>query len=187
MVYEYRFTPADRRAYLDFFSGKVFVDQISAPTWEDALLILLACAATYVEMLVGHFALAAAFFGLIVFLLVRIVLRPKRLLATTARGGAALLEGLVRIEVEDDGIRETARGVESFARWESIASFTLFRDSLFLRLSNEQLAIIPRVFKTGRSFDVHELVRMMKLNDVPERSVAEVQAEIALRVVRYRG
>lgn len=49
----------------------------------------------------------------------------------------------IRLEVLDEGLRETDGGVVSLAPWEAVKSYWLFRKVLCIELTNGQSALIP--------------------------------------------
>ena len=49
----------------------------------------------------------------------------------------------IQLTIDDDGLHETVEGVKSFAPWAAVKSHIQFRDTHFLQLAGDLMAIIP--------------------------------------------
>jgi len=75
-----------------------------------------------------------------------------------------------RLEVTDDGLRESVEGIVSFAPWASVISFGVFRDVLFIQLSAGLWAMVPCYAIREGSATIEQLIAELRARGVPERA-----------------
>ncbi|MGE5523881.1 MAG: YcxB family protein [Rhodospirillaceae bacterium] len=73
----------------------------------------------------------------------------------------------IRLDVSDDGIREFDGDVSSFAPWQSVKSYWLFRGVICLNLSSGQAALIPVATLVGGPYQVELLMQELKARGIP--------------------
>ena len=82
-------------------------------------------------------------------------------------------EDAYRLEVREDGLHETEDGIQSFVPWSSVRSFTVFGDTLFIELSANLWAIVPRGSVSPDPNAVDELIGALRgrgIKEVPKQA-----------------
>jgi hypothetical protein len=77
----------------------------------------------------------------------------------------------IRLEVLDEGLRETDGGVVSFAPWGTVKSYWVFRKVLCIELANGQSALIPVATLAGGSEHAEVLIDELKKRGIQRREV----------------
>lgn len=84
-------------------------------------------------------------------------------------------ETRIRLWVKEDGLHESMDGVESFAPWSSVKSFTEFRETLFIEFGANLWAIIPRNKVSGGPKAVDDLMAILRERGIAESPSRSVQ------------
>ncbi len=79
-------------------------------------------------------------------------------------------ETQIRLEVAEDGLHEIVEGIQSFAPWAAVKSFTEYRNTLFIQLAAGLWAIIPRDAVSPSPSAVDEFIRILRQKGIKESS-----------------
>ncbi len=77
----------------------------------------------------------------------------------------------IRLEVSDEGLRESDAGVVSFAPWSAVKNYRLHRNLLCLELDNGQAALIPIAIVAEGKFQVQTLINELTARGIPAKEV----------------
>ena len=73
----------------------------------------------------------------------------------------------VRLEISEEGLRESDSGVESFAPWTSVRSYRLGKQFVEIELSNNLYAYVPSQRLSPASSSWADLVTMLEQRGIP--------------------
>ena len=84
-----------------------------------------------------------------------------------------LQEKEVQLIVDDNGIEENIGEIKSIVPWSSVLGYTFFKDILFIELSNNLWAVIPKNTLKEGSSSIDQVIEHLKRNDIPEKNRPE--------------
>ena len=74
----------------------------------------------------------------------------------------------VRLEISEEGLRESDSGVESFAPWASVRSYRMGKQFVEIELSNNLYAYVPSLRLSPASSSWADLVITLEQRDIPQ-------------------
>jgi hypothetical protein len=126
----------------------------------------------YVSLFVGQIFFACIFVAMFALYAFRALpySRVWKWSAQQAMPGSATTQICLRLD--ERGLQETIDGaVESFAPWRAIRSFILSQDHLFIELTGNLWANIPRSTVVGGEAAFREAIETLRAHGVSERTV----------------
>jgi len=95
----------------------------------------------------------------------------RRFDALVAKEVARLPVRAVTLRVDDSGLRETVAGVESFAPWSAVKSYTTSPDAVALELASGSWSLIPTsAFGTATGSSLTAFLSVLQQRGIPART-----------------
>lgn len=133
---------------------------------------VMAALGVYISLFVGQIFFACIFVAMFAFYASR-ALPYSRVWQWSAQQAAR--DGTTtqaRLRLDERGLHETVDGaVESYAPWQAIRSYTLSEDYLFIELTGNLWATIPRSKIIEGEAVFREAVETLRAHGIPERAV----------------
>ena len=172
LVLEYRNSRADFLAQYELASGAAYrsarsTHYQSVAFWAGILLL-----AAYISLRADQIFFMCLLLAAGGWSLIRSLPYSRAYWAAMERSLSQRPETQIRLEVRDDGLHETVEGIESFAPWTSVKSFTLYRDRLFIELAASLWAIVPRGSVSPTPTAMDDLIRVLRDRGVRESPAA---------------
>ena len=80
----------------------------------------------------------------------------------------ALPEKDIILEIREDGLHETADGIQSFCPWAAVQYFRIYQDVLFISLASNLWAMVPTRFLSKSGIPLSKIVDLLKEHKVNE-------------------
>jgi hypothetical protein len=168
LVLGYRLTAKERLAHYELLNGREMAriqSQNALASWCLIAVLLLAIYTAWI----GREIFLACVFLVSLSWPVRAVLDNRRnTQAALEQATAAGPDRVVRLEVGDTGLRETVEDIVSFAPWSGVRGFTVFQETLFIRLAAGLWAIVPFTKNEPESASTAALIGELRRRGVPE-------------------
>ena len=156
MNFEYTNTQQDYMAQTELICQDEFPSARSAHYFNAvfwSVLLVLAASASYIA---DSWILVFVFLAALVKYLHRSIPYSRLFRARVKLSQRSQPEKRIKLIVNEDGLHEEAEGIQSFAPWTSIKSYTLFRDILFVKLAGGFLKLHGSALFQRRHFLVNE-------------------------------
>lgn len=176
LVFEYTIGPEEYLKQQRLLSPSVPAEVLVAnrrATINSLLVLGLAMYAAWEARLI---ALLAGFLFWTAFLVAYAATYSRRYWRQLGVSMNALPAKRVRLEVRDDGLHETAEGVQSFAPWSAIIGYSLFGGVLFVELAGRLWAMILERTLSTSSPQLAHLVKNLQEHGVNERDAEPADA-----------
>jgi len=150
IVLEYTVGAAERRALYDAINPALFPQYRGVRIGEAAVSLIAVAFGLYAAQQAKLLAVAAVIGGVGLYHVAQLLQARRQFEAIAQASALAGEDRQVRLTVDEAGLRELCDGIESFAPWSAVRSFTDARDTLVLKLAGGLWALVPHAAFEGR-------------------------------------
>jgi len=187
LVLEYRNSLADLLAQYELVSGEGYRSARSAHYKSVAFWSAMLLLAGYIAFRSDQYFLMCLLIAMGGWSLLRSLPYARKYWAAVEQSLASRAETDVRLEVREDGLHETVEGIESFVPWKSVKSFTIHRDAVFIELTANLWAIVPRSSVRPAPTAIDDLLRVLRDRGIKESPNQAVQRTGASRLSQEKN
>ena len=174
LALEYRNTRADFLAHCELVSGASYRAARSAHYRSVAFWVGVVLLGSYAAFSANQIFLMCLLLVIGGWTLAQSVPYSRRYWAAVERSLSNRPETLIRLEVREDGLHESAEGIESFVPWSSVKGFTTHRDTVFIELTAGLWAIVPSNSVRPDKKAVEDLLSVLRgrgIKETPDQSL----------------
>lgn len=150
IVLEYTVGAAERRALHDAINPASFRQYRGVRIGEAAVSLIAVAFGLHAARQAKLLAVGAVIGCIGLYHVVQLLLARRQFEAIAQASAVAGEDRHVRLTIDEAGLRELCEGIESFAPWSAVRSFTDVHDTLVLKLAGGLWALVPHAAFEGR-------------------------------------